>query len=102
MSHSPFVHLRVHSAYSLSEGAVTIEKLATLSKKFRMPAVGIADSGNLFGALEFSATCAKQGVQPIIGCQIGVLPADMKGVSPQSRPDELILFVKNRKWLYSP
>ncbi len=97
MSHSPFVHLRVHSAYSLSEGAVTIEKLATLSKKFRMPAVGIADSGNLFGALEFSATCAKQGVQPIIGCQIGVLPADMKGVSPQSRPDELILFVKNQK-----
>ena len=97
MSHSPFVHLRVHSAYSLSEGAVKIPELAMLAKRLQMPAVGMTDSGNLFGALEFSATCAKQGVQPIIGCQIGVVATDSEGDRSQIRPDELILFVKDQK-----
>ena len=83
MNHASFVHLRVHSAYSLSEGAIKADKIAALAKAAGMPAVGIADSGNLFGALEFSQACVKSGVQPIIGCQIGLkrtdndrLPAD--------------------------
>ena len=85
MPHSPFVHLRVHTAYSLSEGAVKLDKLASLSKELQMPAVGIADSGNLFGALEFSGTCAKQGIQPIIGCQIGVVASNSKDQNLYSR-----------------
>ena len=65
-----FVHLRAHSAYSLSEGAIKPEKLASLARDLAMPAVAITDTANLFGALEFSSYCTAKGVQPIIGCQI--------------------------------
>jgi DNA polymerase III subunit alpha len=64
-----FVHLHVHSAFSLREGALTIETLAKLAKADRMPALAISDTNNLFGALEFSEKLAKAGVQPIIGAQ---------------------------------
>lgn len=74
-----FVHLRVHSAYSLSEGAIKPDKIAALAAADRQPAVAIADSGNLFGALEFSQACMGKGVQPIIGCQIGLTRADKEG-----------------------
>jgi DNA polymerase-3 subunit alpha len=67
-----FVHLRVHSAYSLLEGALQIKKLAELAAADRMPALGLADSGNLFGALEFADKMVEKGVQPIIGCQVAV------------------------------
>jgi DNA polymerase-3 subunit alpha len=67
-----FIHLRVHSAYSLSEGAIKPEKIAGLAKQGGMPAVAITDTSNLFGALEFSQYCVNAGVQPIIGCQIAV------------------------------
>ena len=50
----PFVHLRLHSAYSLLEGALTIPWLATLAAEHRMPALALTDTNNLFGALEFS------------------------------------------------
>src|SRR5258708_36797293 len=68
-----FIHLRVHSAYSLSAGAIKIKELVGLCKANKMPAVAITDSSNLFGALEFSTTCAEAGIQPIIGCEIGLL-----------------------------
>ena len=61
--HAPFVHLRNHSAYSLSEGAIKADKLAGLAAAASMPAVAITDSGNLFGALEFSQACIGVGVQ---------------------------------------
>ncbi len=64
-----FVHLHVHSAFSLREGALTIETLAKLAKADMMPALAITDTNNLFGALEFSEKLAKAGVQPIIGAQ---------------------------------
>ncbi len=65
-----FIHLHVHSAYSLAEGAIHPKKLVELCKQNNMPAVAITDSGNLFGALEFALDAAKNGIQPIIGCQI--------------------------------
>ncbi|MGB7206998.1 MAG: PHP domain-containing protein, partial [Anderseniella sp.] len=65
-----FVHLRVHSAYSLSEGALPIKLLAKLSVAQSMPALGISDTGNLFGALEFAEVMSGAGVQPIIGCTL--------------------------------
>jgi DNA polymerase-3 subunit alpha len=71
-----FVHLHVHSAFSLREGALTIESLAKLAKADSMPALAITDANNLFGALEFSEKLAKSGVQPIIGAQITVDFAD--------------------------
>ncbi len=67
-----FVHLHVHSAYSLREGALTIETLAKLAKADAMPALAITDTNNLFGALEFSEKLAKSGVQPIVGAQVAV------------------------------
>jgi DNA polymerase-3 subunit alpha len=67
-----FVHLRVHSAYSLLEGALPLKVLAELAVGDRMPALGIADTGNLFGALEFAEKMVEKGIQPIIGCQIAV------------------------------
>ena len=79
-----FIHLRVHSAYSLLEGALQIAKLLELSKANDMPAVGITDTGNLFGALEFSDKAQSKGIQPIIGCQMSIDFADIE-IDPRAR-----------------
>ncbi|WP_375450969.1 DNA polymerase III subunit alpha [uncultured Devosia sp.] len=67
-----FIHLHVHSAYSLLEGALQLETMLKLAKDDHQPALGIADTGNLFGALEFSEKAAKKGIQPLIGVELGV------------------------------
>src|SRR3982074_1759202 len=68
MSDPGFVHLHVHSSYSLLEGAMTIARLAELAKADRQPALALTDTDNMFGALEFSDKMAGYGIQPIIGC----------------------------------
>jgi DNA polymerase-3 subunit alpha len=68
----PFIHLRAHSSYSLSEGALPVKQLAGLAYDLAMPALAITDTNNLFGALEFSETLAAKGIQPIIGCTLKV------------------------------
>ncbi len=68
----PFVHLHVHSSYSLLEGALSIARLAELAKKDRQPALALTDTDNMFGALEFSEKIAGYGIQPIVGCALGV------------------------------
>ncbi|MBV9065691.1 MAG: DNA polymerase III subunit alpha, partial [Methylobacteriaceae bacterium] len=65
-----FVHLHVHTSYSLREGALAIAKLIKLAAADRQPAIAITDTNNLFGALEFSEKAAKEGIQPIIGLQL--------------------------------
>jgi DNA polymerase-3 subunit alpha len=67
-----FVHLHVHSSYSLLEGALTIARLAELAKTDRQPALALTDTDNMFGALEFSEKMAGVGIQPIIGCALGI------------------------------
>src|SRR6478735_11580764 len=67
-----FVHLHVHSSYSLLEGALTIGKLAELAKTDRQPALALTDTDNMFGALEFSDKLASAGIQPIVGCALSV------------------------------
>ena len=67
-----FIHLNCHSAYSLLEGALPLATLVKLAAEDRMPAVGVTDSANLFGALEFSVKAAEKGVQPIVGCKLPV------------------------------
>ena len=62
-----FIHLTNKTEYSLSEGALPILRIAELCQTFGMPAVGISDSNNMFGALEFSTQISKAGIQPIIG-----------------------------------
>ncbi len=88
MPHAGFVHLRCHSSYSLSEGAIKAEKLATLARDDAMPAVAIADTSNLFGALEFSQACTKQGVQPIVGCQVAL-------ATEAARADPVVLLAQD-------
>jgi DNA polymerase-3 subunit alpha len=65
-----FVHLHVHTSFSLREGALTIPKLISFAKADHMPALAITDTNNLFGALEFSEKVSKEGIQPIIGCHL--------------------------------
>ena len=72
VSEPGFVHLHVHSSYSLLEGALAIARLAELAKKDRQPALALTDTDNMFGALEFSEKMAGAGVQPIIGCAVGI------------------------------
>ncbi len=82
-----FVHLHVHSSFSLREGALSIAKLTKLAAADAMPALAISDTNNLFGALEFSEKLAKEGIQPIIGLQITVDFGDGAQLSP--RGDEM-------------
>jgi DNA polymerase-3 subunit alpha len=72
MSNAGFVHLHVHSAYSLLKGSIKIQKLAELAKADRQPALALTDTDNMFGALEFSDKMAGYGIQPIIGCELAV------------------------------
>ncbi|QYK43246.1 MAG: DNA polymerase III subunit alpha [Paracoccaceae bacterium] len=72
MSAPRFIHLRVHTEYSLLEGAVPVKKLVALCQKAGMPAVAVTDTNNMFAALEFSTTALSAGVQPIVGCQVAV------------------------------
>ena len=96
MAHADFVHLRVHSAYSLSEGAIKPKDLVKLCRAQAMPAVAVTDSGNLFGALEFAQEAQKAGIQPIIGCQLAIsrdAGEPRNGTAPP--PDPLVLLVQN-------
>src|SRR3981189_2608601 len=63
-----FVHLHVHSSYSLLEGGLSIAGLAELAKADRQPALALTDTDNMFGALEFSDKMAASGIPPIVGC----------------------------------
>ena len=67
-----FIHLHLHSAYSLAEGAIQTKELIKLCVKKGMPAVAVTDTNNLFGALEFAMEAQKAGIQPIIGTQVSV------------------------------
>ncbi len=78
-----FIHLRVHSAFSLLEGALPLKRLVDLAIADRMPALGLADTGNLFGALEFAEKMVEKGIQPIVGCQVAVEFGDM---AEETRP----------------
>ena len=96
MSHSDFVHLRVHSAYSLSEGAIKVKDLIALCRKHGMPAAAITDTSNLFGTLEFAFSAKGAGLQPIIACQLAISRSDVDvrtAVRPE--PDHLPLLVQN-------
>src|SRR6201986_3109212 len=91
MPHADFVPLRTHSAYSLSEGAIRPDKIVALAKDAGMPAAAITDTGNLFGALEFSQYCTGKGIQPIIGCQVSLTRAD----NPRLPPDPIVLLAQD-------
>ena len=72
MSSVGFVHLHVHSAYSLLKGSIKVARLAELAKADRQPALALTDTDNMFGALEFSDKMAGSGIQPIVGCELAI------------------------------
>ncbi|MEM8597023.1 MAG: PHP domain-containing protein, partial [Pseudomonadota bacterium] len=95
-----FIHLRARSAYSLLEGAIHVKKLPGIAAGLDMPAMGLADSGNLFGALEFSETAAKAGVQPIMGLTLDVVTAPPRPGEKAEPPAPLVLYAQNEAgWL---
>ena len=95
MPHTDFVHLRVHSAYSLSEGAIHIKDMADLCRHGEMPAVAITDTGNLFGALEFSEAMIGAGVQPIIGVAMALRRGGGEPSGHNVEPDRLVLLAQS-------
>ena len=80
MPHSDFVHLHLHTQYSLLDGACQLKKLFNLTNQYKMPAVAITDHGNMFGAIEFYTQAQASGIKPIIGCETYI--------APQSRLDK--------------
>src|SRR5262245_10104660 len=94
MADPGFVHLHVHSSYSLLEGALPIARLAELAKADRQPAIALTDTDNMFGALEFSEKMAGSGIQPIIGCALAIDFGDQEtrpGGPPLERPRLVLL-----------
>ncbi len=90
-----FVHLHVHTAFSLSEGALRIKALVDLCRRFKMPAVAMTDTGNLFGALEFSLASANAGVQPIIGTSLAVDFSTESHDARRQEPRRIVLLAQN-------
>lgn len=99
MLHAKFVHLHVHSEYSLLDGAIKIHDLIQKAHEYKMPAVALTDHGNMFGAIEFYQQAYSLGVKPIIGAEIYIAPKDRhdkthtKGLTEASYHG--ILLVKN-------
>ena len=83
MPHSDFVHLHLHTQYSLLDGACQLDKLVAKAKEYRMPALAMTDHGNLFGAIDFYNLASKEGIKPIIGCELYVAPGSRFERTPQ-------------------
>lgn len=94
---SDFVHLHVHSEYSLLDGANRIKDLPLKAKELGMSAIAITDHGNMFGAIEFYKECKKNDIKPIIGCEVYVAPRTRfdKEEAIDSKYNHLILIAKN-------
>ena len=100
MAIADFIHLKVRSAYSLTEGAIKLDKVVALAKAEMMPAVAVTDRNNLFGALEFSQYATNAGIQPIVGCDLGIRREEEGGIATAQKlasSDWLTLLVQNEK-----
>ncbi len=97
----PFVHLHVHTQYSILDGASKVPALIKKAKKDGMPAVAITDHGNMFGAKAFYDNAKKNGVRPIIGCEVYVAPDTRQNKDKNLKDNRggyhLILLAKNKK-----
>src|SRR5246127_5810955 len=78
MARDSFVHLHLHTEYSLLDGAVRMRELMRKAAEFKMPAGAVTDHGNLFGAIEFYQEAERAGIKPIIGCEAYVAPRSHK------------------------
>ncbi|MGK7345271.1 MAG: DNA polymerase III subunit alpha [Candidatus Nitrospinota bacterium M3_3B_026] len=97
MKHSEFVHLHLHSQYSLLDGAIKFGPLLEKAVEQKAPAVAVTDHGAMFGAVEFFRAAMEAGVKPIIGCEAYVAPGSRLDRTSSSRPHHLVLLAQNRK-----
>lgn len=101
MSHADFVHLHVHTEYSLLDGACRLDRLAELAEALKFPALAITDHGVMYGAIDFFKAVQKRGIKPIIGCEVYVAPGSR--MPPKNRNSgengekyyHLVLLAKN-------
>ena len=94
---SNFVHLHIHSEYSLLDGANRIKDLPIRAKELGMDAIALTDHGSMFGTIDFYKACKANGIKPIIGCEVYVAPRSRKDKDPNldARYNHLILLAKN-------
>jgi DNA polymerase-3 subunit alpha len=96
MKHSDFVHLHLHTQYSLLDGMIRLEDLFKKAREYKMPAIAITDHGNMFGAIDFYQQAYKHGVKPIIGCELYVAPNKLTDrTAGGESAKHLIVLVKN-------
>jgi len=96
---SDFVHLHVHTQYSLLDGAIRIESLLNQAKAFGMDSVAITDHGTMFGAVEFYEAALREGIKPIIGCECYLAPRKLSDKTPGDNKGvaHLILLAQNQE-----
>ncbi len=100
MRQADFVHLHLHSAYSLLQSTIRLPQLVKKAREYRLPALAITDHGNLFGCIEFYDLAYSSGIKPIIGCELAV--DSFEGVDPErpgnSEPtNHIVLLARNRR-----
>ncbi len=100
MQHSEFVHLHVHTEYSLLDGACKIHKLLDRAAEYKMPAVAITDHGNMFGVIDFCNAARKRSIKPIVGSEMYVAKgkrSDRKSTNKSRDYHHLTLLVKDEQ-----
>ncbi len=100
MTHARFVHLHVHTEYSLLDGALRLGDLLERAREFRLPALAVTDHGAMFGTVEFYKAAQKAGIKPIIGCEVYVAPGDRreKRQDPHGETNyHLVLLARNQE-----
>ena len=90
-----FVHLHVHTQYSILDGASAIGKILKRAKELGMPALAITDHGNMYGVKEFRDAAEKEGIKPILGCEVYVVKNRFERDKDEKAGDHLILLAKN-------
>ena len=96
---SEFVHLHIHSEFSLLDGANRIKDIPVIAKELGMKAIAITDHGNMFGVIDFYKACKANDIKPIIGCEVYVAPRTRHDKDPNldSKYNHLILLAKNKQ-----
>ncbi|MDP3041789.1 MAG: DNA polymerase III subunit alpha [Candidatus Omnitrophota bacterium] len=100
MPHSEFVHLHLHTQYSLLDGACRIPEILAIAKSFKMDSLAITDHGSMFGAIDFYLEAQKTGIKPIIGCEVYVAPQsrlEKKSGGIEDAANHLILLARNEE-----
>src|SRR6187549_301441 len=100
MSHDSFVHLHLHTEYSLLDGSIRMKDVMKKASEFGMPAVAMTDHGNLYGAIEFYQEAQKAKIKPIIGCEAYLAPGPMserKDVAGRRRASHLTLLAADNE-----